>query len=251
MSTKTSKPWFHRFNRIAGAALLLALVAIVVSGPGYRQGLIELGTAFSMIRATIVLGLGALVSGVIATILGRKGTPKVWGKSSLLAIGLCGALLLTLGSWMKRGKELPYIHDITTDMQNPPAFVDIAPLRADAPNPVDYQGEEVAKLQREHYADIQPLMLVAATGDIINAANAAATDLGWEIVAIDPAVGRLEATDTTFWYGYKDDVVVRVADDGNRRRVDIRSKSRVGLSDLGTNAERVRKFIAAIEARLK
>ncbi len=250
MSIQTTKPWFHRFNRIAGVAILLTLIAIVVSGPGHRMGLIDLGTAFTLIKATIALGLAAFVSGIIATALGRKGSPKVWGSSSLLAIGLSAALLLTLGSWMQRGKELPRIHDITTDLENPPAFVDIAPLRADAPNPIGYEGEAIAAQQRASYADIQPLMVTASVGDVINAAEQAASDLGWEIVANDPAVGRLEATETTFWYGYKDDVVVRVTNEGSQRKVDIRSKSRVGLSDLGTNAERIRKFSAAIEANL-
>ena len=67
--------------------------------------------------------------------------------------------------------------------------------------------------------------------------------MGWEIVASDPAAGRIEATDTTFWFGFKDDVVVRVAAAPDGSRVDVRSLSRVGLSDVGTNAARIRKYL--------
>lgn len=244
------KPWFKRFSRIGLVALILSLVAIVVSGPGYRAGLLELGKAFQLSMASGALALAALVSAVIAVILGRIGTPKLFGRSNFLIIVVTVAFLATLGSWAKRGKELPVIHDISTDLDNPPAFVDIAPLRADAPNPAAYAGPETAALQREAYADIQPIMLNASVGDIVEAARESADKFGWEIVASDPAVGRLEATHTSFWYGYKDDIVVRVSEAAGKRRLDIRSKSRLGRSDLGANAARIREYSAAILARV-
>ncbi|MGZ4877228.1 MAG: DUF1499 domain-containing protein, partial [Candidatus Angelobacter sp.] len=79
-------------------------------------------------------------------------------------------------------------------------------------------------------------------------AAAAAHGMKWEMVATDPAQGRIEATATTFWFGFKDDIVVRIAADGNGSRVDVRSLSRIGKSDVGANARRVRDYLAKVKA---
>jgi uncharacterized protein (DUF1499 family) len=137
---------------------------------------------------------------------------------------------------------VPPIHDITTDTDNPPPFEAIAPLRADAPNPVTYDGADSARQQLAAYPDIQTMVLPTAPRTAFDQALAAARDLGWEIVAAVPDLGRIEATETSFWYGFKDDVVIRIAGADRESRIDIRSKSRVGKSDLGKNAERIRAF---------
>jgi uncharacterized protein (DUF1499 family) len=85
-------------------------------------------------------------------------------------------------------------------------------------------------------------------GRAFDRAVAAAKAMGWDIVASDPAGGRIEATDTTFWFGFKDDVVVRVTPQPAGSRVDVRSLSRVGGGDLGANAARIRAFLAAVKA---
>ena len=140
------------------------------------------------------------------------------------------------------------IHDITTDTDRPPQFVGVVPLRADAPNPVEYGGPELAAQQRQGYPDTSAAVAaVAAEPGVRPRAGHGARQMGWEIVASDPQSGRIEATDTTFWFGFKDDVVIRVAPAPDGSRVDVRSLSRVGLSDVGTNAARIRKFLAALE----
>jgi uncharacterized protein (DUF1499 family) len=78
-------------------------------------------------------------------------------------------------------------------------------------------------------------------------AEATARAMGWEIVAAEPGEGRIEATDTTMWFGFKDDIVIRIVPEGEGSRLDIRSMSRVGKSDLGKNADRIRKFLAALK----
>ena len=93
-----------------------------------------------------------------------------------------------------------------------------------------------------------PLDLAAPPERVFPAVEAAARSLGWEIVAVVPAEGRLEATATTSWFGFKDDVVVRVRAHGAGTRVDVRSLSRIGVGDLGTNAARVRAFLARLRA---
>ena len=138
---------------------------------------------------------------------------------------------------------VPPIHDITTDLGNPPAFDAILAFRADAPNPPEYAGQETAKQQTEAYPDIQTLMIERPPDEVLSAAEKVAQDLGWEIVAIDRIGGRIEATDTTFWFRFKDDVVIRLTPRGNETYVDIRSKSRVGRGDMGANASRIRRFL--------
>ena len=70
--------------------------------------------------------------------------------------------------------------------------------------------------------------------------------MGWHIVAAKSEEGRIEATATTLWFGFKDDVVIRIMPTAAGSRLDIRSKSRVGLSDVGVNAARIREFVAAL-----
>jgi uncharacterized protein (DUF1499 family) len=147
---------------------------------------------------------------------------------------------------MDQAKRVPPIHDITTDTDRPPEFVAVLPRRADAPNGVEYEGAEIARQQREAYPDIGPLRLPLAPGEAFARALAAARASGWEIVGADSAAGRIEATATTAWFGFKDDVVVRIAPEEGGSRVDVRSVSRVGKSDVGANAERIRKYLARL-----
>ena len=120
------------------------------------------------------------------------------------------------------------------------------PLRADAPNKAEYETAFTAQ-QLEAYPDIEPLRLQRAPEAAYGDAMAAVEDEGLELVASDPVAGRIEATATTAWFGFKDDVVIRVrpGDDGSSL-VDVRSKSRMGMSDLGANAARIRNLLAEI-----
>jgi len=145
---------------------------------------------------------------------------------------------------------VPRIHDITTDVENPPAFVAIAALRVGVENPSAYAGGATAEAQQKAYPEIKPLHLAAAPADVFKAALAAARGFGWEVAAAVPAEGRIEVTATSFWYGFKDDVVIRIAAEGQGARVDMRSESRVGRSDFGVNARRVAAFLAALKGRV-
>ena len=119
-------------------------------------------------------------------------------------------------------------------------------MRAGAPNTATYGGAELARTQSGAYPDLGPHRIDAAPARAFERALQAARAMGWEIVAADAAAGRIEATDTTFWFGFKDDVVVRVEADGSGSRVDVRSVSRVGASDVGTNAKRIRAYLRAL-----
>jgi uncharacterized protein (DUF1499 family) len=158
--------------------------------------------------------------------------------------------LLTPLRQLRSGRGLPSIHDITTDPEDPPQFSAVLPRRTGKVSPPGYDGPAAADEQRRAYPDIVPLDLDVPPERAIDEAALVARELGWEIVAVDRRRGVLEAIDTTFWFRFKDDVVVRVRASGpSRARVDVRSKSRVGRGDLGANARRIRMFSAALRAR--
>jgi len=144
---------------------------------------------------------------------------------------------------LRQARSVPPIHDITTDTEQPPQFVAVLPLRADAPNATEYEGAEIARQQVEAYPDIATHRLPVPPDAAFTRALEAAREMGWEIVAAEPGEGRIEATDTTFWFGFKDDVVIRVAADGSGSKVDVRSVSRVGGSDVGANAKRIGDYL--------
>ena len=157
---------------------------------------------------------------------------------------MIGALMLYLPwSWRSEARKYPPIHDITTDVSNPPAFVAIAPLRKDASNPPEYAGDSTAQAQAKAYPDIQPLMLAMRVDSAFTLALVAVRDMGWELVDQNRREGRIEATATTPFLGFKDDVVVRISSASGISRVDVRSKSRVGRGDVGANAKRIRAYL--------
>jgi uncharacterized protein (DUF1499 family) len=231
-------------------AVLAALVALA-AGPGYRFGYWSLSVAFMLLRWAVVGGIAALAAALIGMIRARPGGPRVgfWRAFIGLAISLLvvGVPLYLL----QMAQRVPPIHDITTDTEDPPAFDAVLPLREGAPNPPDHPGAEVASQQLAAYPDIAPLTTAMAPELVFRHALAAAREMGWRIVASDPAQGRIEAVDQTPWFGFLDDVVVRVRPQGEGSRIDVRSKSRIGVSDLGTNAERVRAYLRALQSRTR
>lgn len=238
--------------KISLLALLLAVAAtllLVLAGPGTRLGWWEFSTGFTLMRWAVFAGLGAVALALLFLLIPktRRGSGTV-----LVAALLIGAATAWV-PWnnLQTVRSLPFIHDITTDTVNPPQFVEVLPLRADAPNPAEYSGEEVAAQQREAYPDIQPVQLTIPPGQAFELALESARGQGWEIVAEAPGEGRIEATATTFWFGFKDDVVIRITADNGGSRLDVRSKSRVGRSDAGANAKRIRAYLSDLDARVR
>lgn len=230
-----------KISKIAFSVAVIAALLLAVAGPGTRFGLWHYGTGFLLMRGALFVGLAAALFAFVLIVIPRTRA----GNGSLLAV----TLLIGLGTaWVpwngyRTVQSLPFIHDISTDTLNPPPFVAILSLRANASNPPEYPGAEVAKQQRESYPDIQTLVLDEPPAEILRKARKTVEDMGLEIVAVEPNEGRIEATATTFWFGFKDDVVIRITADGSGSRLDIRSKSRVGRSDVGANAARIRRFI--------
>jgi uncharacterized protein (DUF1499 family) len=234
-----------RGTRLCNAGIWSAAVGVVLvlASSAYRFGLIA-----SPFPALFLYAFGslALIVAFIATLIGliRSGGSAGRASASLTWLALVAGLLLTGNNVMQLRKAAgaPPIHDITTDTADPPKFVAVLPLRATAANPPDYPGAEFAEQQKKAFPDLQTVTVEAPAEDVFRRAEAAARALGWEIVAAVPSDGRIEATDTTKWFGFKDDVVIRITPAGTATRVDVRSKSRVGRGDAGVNARRIRAF---------
>lgn len=226
---------------------LSAFLLVALPGPLYKYGVVDLGTAFTGFKFGVFAGIATLILLVLQIIFKRK---TVTLGSTIMALLLSTIAIAIPLSMLNKGKSVPPIHDISTDLVNPPEFVAIAPLRADAPNPVEYAGVEVATQQRAAYPELQTLNYTQSKSELVEATKQAIDHLGWQLVNIDADQGIVEATDRTMWFGFKDDVIVRITDKGSERLVDIRSKSRVGGSDLGKNAERIHDFTEELDSIL-
>lgn len=223
---------------------IIAFLLVALAGPLYKLGVVELGTAFSGFKYGVIVAALAIVLFIIQIIFKRK---SLTIGSAVIAIVLSALAIMAPLSMMSKAKNVPPIHDISTDTLNPPEFVAIAPLRADAPNSVEYAGEQTAAQQRSAYPELKTLSYSQSKADLIVATEQTVNNLGWELVNTDNNRGIVEATDETMWFGFKDDVVIRVVDNGNERLLDVRSKSRVGTSDLGKNAARIHGFIEELD----
>ena len=241
-----TRPFARRLYAVATAALVVALVAIALSGLGSRWGWWHFRTGFSILKWGAYAALAAAALTIVSALLRRDAGRR---RALVIAAGLSAiALGIVAVPWQMRraAQSVPRIHDVTTDTDNPPAFVALR-NRPGARNPVEYGGAEVAAQQRAGYPDIGPVMLPVAPPEAVARAAAAARELGWTIAAVDTAAGRVEATDRTRWFGFYDDVVIRVTPAEGGSRVDVRSLSRVGGSDVGANAARIRRFLARLQ----
>jgi uncharacterized protein (DUF1499 family) len=174
----------------------------------------------------------------------RPGDRRRGFVAALLALAIGVAAAWSPAQWLLQARAAPRINDITTDQRNPPAMVVTQQMRHGAANPPAYPGESVAVQQRAAYPDIAPIMLNVSPAEAFRRVDAVVMALGWEIVARAPPEGRIEAVDTSEWFGFQDDIVIRIRAEGTTgSRVDIRSKSRTGDSDFGLNARRIRSFM--------
>ena len=216
-------------------------VAVLAAPLGYRIGVAPLGLAFLLLAGGVLLI--AVSAGVLGARMARGTGPRdrtAW--AALVAAVAVGVVPMTT---LVSGRGAPPIHDVTTDTEDPPAFV--AAVALNTPGRTDYEGPTLAERQRTAYPDLGPAMLPVPPADAFRQALAVVRRMDWELVATDPDTFRIEATDRSVWFGFEDDVVVRIAAAGaSGSRVDVRSLSRVGVGDLGVNARRVREFLDAL-----
>jgi uncharacterized protein (DUF1499 family) len=234
------------------AFVLAAIAAVLLAlGPiGWRAGWWHFRFAFlNLMPWSAYFGIAALVVSVLTLLLGRS---RIEGRGIAVAIfAFAAGGLIAYVPWHydQIRQTVPPIHDITTDPDNPPAFVVVAPLRKEAgENPVVYEGAKIAELQRRAYPDIVPLSLAMPPAAAFDHALDTAQRMGWTILTADDAAGRIEASDRSRWFGFTDDIVIRITPSGSGSRIDLRCSSRVGRSDFGVNAARIEAYLTALRA---
>lgn len=236
-----------RLAQIACGIGLLGLILLASAGPSYRVGILSLTNAFTLLRWAAYAGVAAVMLGAIAAGLAYRRHSRVQMVVAAPAL-LAGLVAVVVPfEFQRRARAVPPIHDISTDLENPPTFDAIVPLRADAPNDLE-RTSEVTELQRQGYPGLAPVTLAIPLDQAFDRALAVAQEAGWQIVTADKSSGRIEATDTTRWFGFEDDVVVRLTPWGAGTRVDVRSVSRIGRSDIGTNARRIRQYLDRLQS---
>jgi uncharacterized protein (DUF1499 family) len=240
-----------RHAPVLAMALAVIAVALLALGPiGWRAGWWHFRFAFlTLMPWSAYFGIAALVVSVLTLLFGRARIEARGIAVAILAFAVGGLIACVPWHYDQIRQTVPPIHDITTDPDNPPAFVVVVPLReAAGPDRVAYEGVKIAEQQRQAYPDIVPLVLALPPAAAFNRALDVAQRKGWTIVAADDAAGRIEASDKSRWFGFIDDIVVRITPAGSGSRVDLRSSSRVGRSDFGVNAARVESYLSALRA---
>jgi uncharacterized protein (DUF1499 family) len=241
---------FRAFAFVPWLATGLAVLAGLVqasAGLGWKQGWWALPTSFEILRWTAYVAFPCLAASAVGAVV--AGWRKGWRLALVSTAGIAvsaGVLIVPLDFNARR--QLPPINDIATDTADPPAFVKY-PLSERGAQSQTYAGAAFADQQKKAYPDLAPLGLklegLAALARAIDVATAA----GLTIVEVREEKGLVQATATTPWFGFTDDVIIRVSPMAGGSRIDIRSKSRVGRSDLGANAFRIRKLLAAFKAK--
>lgn len=219
---------WHRRTTLALAALAVLLLAI--SGPGTHAGLWPLSVGVGLFAGAMLVGLAAAGAALVGLALPRLRARSVPVWIAALTLGVASAAVPL--DYVRRVKTLPYINDLTTDTESPPQF-----------SPPKTYPSHFAELQQIGYPDLRPLELALPPQQAFARAAETARDEGWEITALDESAGRIEAVATTRWFGFQDDVVIRITPARAGSRVDLRSRSRVGRSDAGANAQRIREFL--------
>jgi len=251
MNAQTASAENSLARRIVLIGFVLAVLctfAAFFSGIGYRMELWHFRTGIQIIKWSFWAAIVAVALSVIGLAMSRKTRSVV--VISVLGIVIGGITVYIPLSWKQTLDAHPYIHDITTDVDDPPQFVAVAAVRGPDDHPVTYDGPDVAAQQKEAYPDLQPWISGASPSEVFMATKKVVENMGMELVVANEGDLHIEATDTTLLYGFKDDMVVRIVETNGGSRVDVRSKSRVGRSDLGQNAKRIRTFFAELKSEL-
>ena len=236
------------------AALLLAIAALIMLGLGplgWRAGWwhYRLGLQTLMPDAAYV-GLAAMAVALLALILAATRTiARRTAVFALIALLLGGVAAYFPWHWSNQRGVYVTLNDVTTDIDNPPSLAFAEQMRtAEHGNPVAYGGEKLAEVQKKAYPDIAPATLSVPPAQAFERALAVAKAKGWTILKTDPGDGIIDADEQSRWFGFTDDIAIRVTAAGGGSRVDIRSGARQGRGDFGVNANRVRGFLAALKA---
>lgn len=227
------------------------LMVVLLTGPlGYKYQLTDLGPSLTSVLVAVAGGLLVFLASLVMLVMAiRRQQHK--DRNLLFTVILLSLVPLSMiAPHLITARSVPPIHDISTDTMNPPVFDALVALREGAANDLVYgttilSAEQHAEIQHEAYPQVQTKLSPLAVPAAVSRAEVVLMEQGLLIVAVNPEAGLVEATASTFWFGFKDDLVVRVVANNSGSKVDVRSVSRVGASDLGANAARIERFLIA------
>lgn len=255
--TVARRNWAGPATRIAIVLSVGAVVVALIAAIGSGAGLWHFGAAFSVLRYAFFAAILGAVLALIAIWLARRSGERKLVPANVVALLVALGFILYLGTQIIKARSVPAIHDVTTNLDDMPQFSRLQVRADNLENVPDMDRPELQALQpearwkaihQEAYGDLQTVQVPWDVAETIRRAEALARERGWEIARVDTAAGILEATDTTLFFRFKDDVVVRArpAPQGGTL-VDMRSISRVGGSDVGVNADRIRNFLRDLQ----
>jgi len=264
MERRPAPAWARAYLTLTLIIAFLPAVVILLGAVGTKLGWWSWKTGFVAVMVKGPMGLGwapaLAVLAIVAALVGL--IISIWAGLWRRALTALVVGILTMGAFIYIGgqaKKAPPIHDVATDWSQPMMFSDaVMKDRGPEANPVTpdpvatagpLAGQKIADVNARTCPGAKPVMLAKAPADAYAAAKAALAKDGLKVVTDDPAAGRLEAVATSFWYGFKDDVLVRVKPEGAGSRIDMRSVSRVGVSDLGQNCKRIMRLTAAMNGQ--
>lgn len=226
-----------RVVTLLSQASMACLLALPLSVLAIRLGL-SFKIGLPVFALSGVVGFLVILLLVVVSLLPRYRAHRrqalFWTLPAIPPVLLVSAILSTAGKY-------PPIHDITTDTENPPMFDSGVYYRGEDANPVDIKPE-VIEVQKQFYPAVAPIESALSPDEAFDRATEVAEAMGWRIYSSDPANRLIEASYTSFWFGFVDDIVIRVSRADSGSRIDLRSVSRVGRSDLGANAARIEEF---------
>ena len=250
--------WGRRLSWVALVLSVGGLAAALIAAAGSGAGAWSFRIGFTILRYAFYTAMAGGVLAIVAFVLSRRSGART-GRLNLAAFVIAAAFGAYLMSQVSTARSVPAIHDATTDLVDVPTFQTL-PVRADNLENIPDDGRpDLAALDpesrwkaihREAYGDVRSLRLAVSPAEALGRAEALVRARGWQIARVDRSAGVVEATATTLFFRFKDDVVVRVRVDPARSGgsiVDMRSISQVGGSDVGVNAARIRAFLADLQ----
>ena len=252
---ESKRDWTKLVTRAAVVIGIGAVLAALLAAIGSATGLWGFRAGLTALRYLFFAAAGGTVLGLVGLVLARRRGKLML--ANLVAVVVALGFVLYLGNLVRIAKSVPAIHDVATNLDDVPQFSRLQ-VRADNLENIPDEGKPELKamppeerwkaVHRSHYGDLRTVRMATAPAETVRRAAALARERGWDVALVDDKAGRIEATETSTFFRFKDDVVVRVRPaPGGGSLVDMRSISRVGGSDVGMNATRVRAFLADLQ----
>ncbi|WP_051170827.1 DUF1499 domain-containing protein [Spongiibacter marinus] len=234
-----------RIVYLAERLAYLSLIMLIASAVTVRADLAHFRVGLLIFAASALFSLSAItLSALFSRRCKNKNDQKRLSRAAIIALPAISFMAFNILS----GSNRPLIHNISTDLASPPSFIAAASLRKPGDNPLVY-SKEVADIQRAAYPDLTGITTTLPLDRAQQLCVTTAQEMGWEIHYKQP--GHIEATSRSFWFGFTDDIVIRLQETESGSKIDLRSVSRVGKGDLGANAERIMRFNTQLAQRLR